>query len=343
MTAPLHRVAVVIPYFQRDSGILCRALDGVAAQELPPGVTLRVIVVDDASPRPAASELASRANGAPLDIVLIEQENGGPGGARNAALDRIASEGAADVVAFLDSDDIWGPRHVADALTALEKGYDFYCCDNTRPGDYPLFSEHVQVLARGGAGLAARSVLLDHEGPVRGFPPQELCDDIAVSYLSHTSTVVVRAAAIGGIRFDPDLRNAGEDRMFWLMLALSGVRIAVSWRCNVTCGEGVNLFFSAHDWNSPETVERFGCELLFAEKLIRQQDLSQARRKYALARATRSRRAYAFLFLRMLLKRRKPPLGMFRSLLSFDPLLPLRMPPLFLRVLLDRRPAGDKL
>jgi succinoglycan biosynthesis protein ExoW len=336
-----RRVGVVIPFYQREAGILSRAIAGVAAQVLPEGLALRVYVVDDASPRPAREELADWTGR--LDIDLIQQANGGPGRARNAALDRIAADGDVDVVAFLDSDDIWHPHHIADALAALDQGYDFYCCDNVRPGAYVLFSEHFPVLAGGGAGLAARSVVVDPDGPVRGFAPQELCDDIAVSYISHTSTVVVRADAIGTLRFDPDLRSAGEDRMFWLMLALSGVRIAISWRVSVSCGQGVNLFFSAHDWNSTATVERFGCELLFAEKLLRHEILTEARRNYASSRARRSRRAYSFLFLRMLVRLRRPPLGTFRRLVAFDPLLPLRMPPLFLGVLLDRRPAGERL
>ncbi|MGP1358477.1 glycosyltransferase family 2 protein [Roseicyclus sp.] len=336
-----RRVGVVIPFYQREAGILSRALGGVAAQVLPEGVALRVYVVDDGSPRPATTELSDWH--ARLEIVLIEQANGGPGRARNAALDRIEADGDVDLVAFLDSDDVWHPQHIADAIAALGHGYDFYCCDNVRPGTYALFSEHFPVLAGGGAGLAARSVVVDPEGPVRGFAPQELCDDVAVSYLSHTSTVVLRAGAIGDLRFDPDLRSAGEDRMFWLMLALAGARVAISWRVNVTCGQGVNLFFSAHDWNSPATVERLGCELLFAEKLLRHEILTEARRNYAKSRARRSRRAYSFLFLRMLVRLRPPPLGTFRRLLAFDPLLPLRMPPLFLGVLLDRRPAGERL
>jgi hypothetical protein len=45
-----------------------------------------------------------------------------------------------------------------------------------------------------------------------------LCDEIAVDYISHTSTVVTRAALVRDLRFDPDLRSAGEDRMFWLDL-----------------------------------------------------------------------------------------------------------------------------
>jgi succinoglycan biosynthesis protein ExoW len=337
-TGPL--VAVVIPYYQVDPGILARALEGIAAQELRPGTALRVYIVDDSSPLPAEKELSGSPLADALDIVLDRQPNGGPGAARNRGLDLVAFAGDADYVAFLDSDDTWRPRHIADALAALEKGYDFYCCDNARPGTYDLFSEHIEILKDGGAKLAPRATAIDPDGPVLGFAAHEIDDEVAVSYISHTSTVVVHAGLVRDLRFDPELRNAGEDRMFWLSLALAGARIAISWRRHVDCGRGVNLFFSAYSWDSPATVERFGCELLFAEKLRRHRALTPARLAFAKARAARSRRIYAFLFLRMLLRLRRPPLRTFRTLLRFDPLLPARMPALFLRVFLDRRPEA---
>ncbi|NND43349.1 MAG: glycosyltransferase family 2 protein [Rhodobacteraceae bacterium] len=331
-----HRlIAVVIPYYQVEAGILARALEGVAAQNLAPDQAVRVYIVDDASPHPAEDELTDCAPADRLDIRVVRQPNSGPGIARNAGLDLVKADDDADFVAFLDSDDIWKPDHLKDALAALDQGYDFYCCDNSRPGSFDLFSEHVDILNGGGRKLADRSVVLDPDGPVRGFAPHALNDEVVIEYISHTSTIVIRAAIVEDIRFDGDLRNAGEDRMFWLMLALAGARIAISWRLNVVCGSGVNLFFSAHSWDAPATVERAGCELLFAEKLLRHSDLSPRRLAYAQARAARSRRAYSFLFLRMLVRLRMPPTGMLRKLLAFDPLLPLRIPPLFLGVFLS--------
>jgi succinoglycan biosynthesis protein ExoW len=333
-----HRVAVIIPYYQTDPGILSRALASVRAQDLPPGCQVRTYVVDDGSPRPACAEISDMTG-----ITLMSQRNAGPGAARNTALDRVWSDGGADLVAFLDSDDIWKPEHLADAIAALGQGYDFYCCDNSRPGDFALFSDRVPALRDAGAALADRSTLIDPDGPVRGFAAGALCDEIAVDYISHTSTVVTRAALVRDLRFDPDLRSAGEDRMFWLDLGLAGARIAISWRCNVICGNGVNLFFSTYDWNSPRTLEKFASQLLFSHKLIRQSSLSPIRRDFASRRIRNCRRAYAFLFVRSLVKLRMPPTGSLKRLLAFDPLLPVRMPFLFLRVLFDRRPPDQRL
>ncbi len=331
-------IAVIIPYFQTDAGILSRAVDSIASQVLPQDTVVQIIVIDDASPHPASVELAQFSETPTLSLAIMQQPNGGPGQARNCGLDHVKAAGNVDFVAFLDSDDIWAPQHLSDALELLERGYDFYCCDNTRPGSFERFSEDVPVLRNGGEALAAYAQLHDPAGPKLGFAPHALDDQFVTSYLSHTSTVVVRAQTVRDIRFDPDLRSASEDRMFWISVALSGARIAISWACNVTCGRGVNLFFSAYDWNSPATVERVGCQLLFAEKLMRQPALNQVRLAFALDRARISRRAYAFLFIRMMLKLKRPPLKAFRRLLRFDPWLPLKMPGLFVTVMVDRRP-----
>jgi succinoglycan biosynthesis protein ExoW len=174
-------------------------------------------------------------------------------------------------VAFLDSDDIWHPDHLAHAL-AMRWTRAMISIAATMPGPaISRCSRNARRCWRGAVrGLRGALTVIDADGPVRGFAARALCDEIAVDYISHTSTVVLRAPWVETLRFDTELRSAGEDRMFWLELGLAGARMAVSWRCNVTCGAGVNLFFSAHDWNSAATLEKFASQLLFSEKLLRQ-------------------------------------------------------------------------
>jgi succinoglycan biosynthesis protein ExoW len=332
-------IAVVIPFFQRASGILTRALKSVLAQDLPADTLVKVYIVDDSSPVTADAEVAGLPSVPGFTLRVERQPNGGPGSARNKGLELAEADGS-DVVAFLDSDDIWLPTHLRDALHALDSGYDFYCCDNSREGAFALFSEDVPLLANKGRALADRATTLDAEGPVLGFAAHALDEEFVTGYLSHTSTVVLRASRIRGVRFDPDLRNASEDRMFWLTAVLSGAPVAISWRCNVVCGTGVNIFFAAYDWNAPATLERIGSQLLFAEKLLRMPGLTPNRSAFARDRARMKRRAYSFLFLRTLLRGRRPPMASFWRLLRHDPWLPLRMPPLFLTVLCDRRPQA---
>ena len=49
-------IAVIIPFFQREAGILGRALKSIADQNYP-NSALYVIVVDDGSPVSAESEI----------------------------------------------------------------------------------------------------------------------------------------------------------------------------------------------------------------------------------------------------------------------------------------------
>jgi succinoglycan biosynthesis protein ExoW len=334
-------VAVVIPFYQRTPGILARALDCILTQDLPPGIRVAVHIVDDDSPVPAEAELAALEPVPAVTMRVTRQANSGPGGARNRGLDLAESEGA-EFVAFLDSDDIWLPTHLRDALSALDRGYDFYCCDNSREGVFDLFSQDVPLLSDGGRTLTARATKLATEGPVLGFAAHALDDEFVTEYLSHTSTVVLRVSRLNGLRFDTELRNASEDRMFWLSYVVTGAPVVISWRCNVVCGKGVNIFFAAHDWNAPATLERIGCQLLFALKLLRMPGMTPVRRAFAEERASTKRRAYSFLFLRTLLRGRRPSTTSFQRLLRLDPLLPLRMPGLFLSVLVDRRPEARR-
>jgi succinoglycan biosynthesis protein ExoW len=337
---PRTTVAIIIPYYQREPGILTRAVESVLTQVLPHDIFLTVIVIDDDSPHSAETDLAALWAPPGVTIKIVSQPNAGPGGARNRGLEIAERDGRTDYVAFLDSDDIWSPTHLADALGALGKGYDFYCCDNSREGSFALFSGDVALLNDQGRALRDRATVLDPDGPVLGFAPHALDDDFVTGYLSHTSTVVLRASRIRGLRFDPDLRNASEDRMFWLTVALSGAPVVISWRCNVSCGRGVNVFFSAHDWDDPATLERIGCQLLFAEKLIRMPVMTSRRADFARNRARKTRRAYSFLFLRSLFRGRWPSTRSFRRLIRIDPWLPLKIPALFIAVLADRRPEG---
>ena len=81
-------VAVVIPYFQREAGVLARALRSIFSQDEPPAH--EIIVVDDGSPAPAEQELAGLDETLVSDVRIIHQPNGGPAAARNTGLDAVA-------------------------------------------------------------------------------------------------------------------------------------------------------------------------------------------------------------------------------------------------------------
>ena len=100
-------IAVIIPYFQCESGILAKALNSVFLSEVASDV--HIILVDDQSPVSAKDELATLGS-TRFPVTVIEQVNAGPGGARNTGLENLPA--GTDYVAFLDSDDVWSPRHL---------------------------------------------------------------------------------------------------------------------------------------------------------------------------------------------------------------------------------------
>ena len=66
--------AVIIPYYQRQVGILQKALRSVFAQRVE---FARIIVVDDRSPVPASSDLSAVGTDPRFPVTLLEQVNAG--------------------------------------------------------------------------------------------------------------------------------------------------------------------------------------------------------------------------------------------------------------------------
>ncbi|MBV8380362.1 MAG: glycosyltransferase family 2 protein [Paucibacter sp.] len=309
-------IAVVIPFFQRQSGVLARALRSVAAQQ---GCTspIRVIVVDDASPVRAREELAALPADLGLDIRLIEQPNAGPGGARNAALDALGPE--TEHVAFLDSDDEWSASHLAHACRALALGHDAY------------FANHVQLGAEVGAfERAGRLDMAQHpsldggQGPLHAFG-RDMVEQIVCGSVIGTSTVVYRWAGREKIRFRTEYRRAGEDYLFWLELAAGGARFAFSTEIEARYGRGVNIFAGV-EWGSLAYLERTADEVKYRQTTLAEFARSDVVRVEATAALDRLRVAYARGLLHSL---RRQPVGALARLghyLRGDPAWLLRAP-----------------
>lgn len=121
------QVAVIIPFYQKAQGILTKAIASALNQVDFGNIT--IIVVDDASPVSARSELADVMTAHPGKIRILEQPNAGPAAARNKGLDNVPQ--GTQYVAFLDSDDEWIDTHLANATAALGSGYDFYFSDHS--------------------------------------------------------------------------------------------------------------------------------------------------------------------------------------------------------------------
>jgi len=105
-------VAVVIPSWNAGR-MLREALDSVAAQTVQPS---QVVVVDDGS-----TDDSAEAVGAYPAVTLVRQSRSGTAAARNTGIARTD----ADLVAFLDADDLWPPGSLSARIAALrEAGAD---------------------------------------------------------------------------------------------------------------------------------------------------------------------------------------------------------------------------
>ncbi|PKI17449.1 glycosyltransferase family 2 protein [Colwellia sp. 12G3] len=95
---PKSLISVIIPFYSQTSGLLLKAVNSALLQSIP----VEVIVIDDASPISAESELFSL-NGDPRVNIIKHEVNRHGGIARNTGIDNASAE----FVAFLDYDDLW--------------------------------------------------------------------------------------------------------------------------------------------------------------------------------------------------------------------------------------------
>lgn len=267
--------AVIIPFFQREPGLLAAAIRSALTQEAAGPIT--VVVCDDASPSPAELDLAMLT---PLDrdqILLVRQANAGVGPARNAALE--AMPRGIEWIAFLDSDDRWEPGHIARALAALRAGYDFCFADALRE---PQTRTHFQTTA-----IEANQ----HEplGTMPGlfrFIGDFLTQNLQMSPVS-ISTVVMRASALGDLRF---VTESFEDLQFWFEVARRPVRIAFDATLQVHYGHGD--ITQSEDWRSQHALRN---GLLFHRifmRISRDFDLTTEQRAIIEARMARNRQDF---------------------------------------------------
>ena len=336
--APATKIAVVIPFYQREAGILARALTTVAAQRIAPAQR-HIIIVDDESPIDPDSEIARLDLPADLVVTVLRQKNGGPAAARNAGIAH-AEATSASHVAFLDSDDEWKPNHLATALACLGPDASFFFCDNVRYGvdgrnDLVGF-DHTWPDRQQTPGMMEIADVAD----AYRMPPAAAFDAFFSRYLSQTSTVVFDLQTHRGARFDEALRGAGEDHLLWLGMAQDSTGVSFSTRSNVTCGLGLNLYFAAIAWSVPATRERFGYLALLYTKIIKAFDLTPEQRKEAVTRQYRALSMYGYLVFRHLSGGRFPNGKLLARLFGESPFSTARLPWLALR--LASRSAPDR-
>jgi glycosyltransferase involved in cell wall biosynthesis len=115
-TPKIPQVSVIIPTYNR-AGCLREAVDSVLSQEFS---GFELIVVDDGSTDETPQLLREYGD----SIRVLRQENRGVSAARNAGI----ASGRGELIAFLDSDDIWLPGKLARQVDFFRQNPELLIC-----------------------------------------------------------------------------------------------------------------------------------------------------------------------------------------------------------------------
>jgi succinoglycan biosynthesis protein ExoW len=253
------KIAVVIPFFQRESGILDRSLQSIAAQGYPAD-SIYVLIIDDGSPMPADEQLRLVPPPAGLRTRVIRQPNAGPNEARNTALENL--EAGTEFVAYLDSDDEWIGEHLARALKALGAGYSAYFANLFHLGDDT--NEYDK----------ARRVKPDEHPMVLNDPTLraysgDMVHQISTANIIFMPSLVISVAALGKARFPKAHRHGGGDYLYWMDLIEHGARFVFSTVPEVRCGKGINMWYGS-GWGTDGAALRLLDESRFRRRVLNQ-------------------------------------------------------------------------
>ncbi|MBJ6727098.1 glycosyltransferase family 2 protein [Geomesophilobacter sediminis] len=179
-------VSVIIPTHNR-ADLITEAIDSVLAQTY---TDYEIIVVDDGSTDQTAEALGRYGD----SVLYLYQSQMGPSAARNAGIKRAKG----DLIAFLDSDDMWLPEKLSAQVAAMEA------------------NPSVGLVATGYATISAGEAKKD-EQVLSGAEVSEVRSCHYKNYFA-TSTVMVRADCLKKVgRFDESLHFA-EDWDLWLRI-----------------------------------------------------------------------------------------------------------------------------
>jgi succinoglycan biosynthesis protein ExoW len=305
---PAPRIGVVIPYFQREAGLLRRALSSVAAQQ---HAAVQVVVVDDGSPLAAAAEITPTLHDALPGLTIIRQPNQGVSAARNAAIAALAQDVSA--VAFLDSDDYWQSAHLKNAAAALSLGADFFFSNSqVEGGTSNYFDEH------------PRRELLCDTASIPGAPgivrwPGSVPELILPGCVFWTPGVVLRRGVMPESGFSRRFRRAGEDQvLFWEILTRSA-HIMFSTEPTIVIGSAGLGTWRNSTYGSVAHLVRLADEIYFRRHAIGNFALSDGERR--LLRSGIASRRYSALrsALHVLRRRRKGAVREVLNLFRSDP------------------------
>ena len=303
------KISVVTPYFQRHPGLLRKAIQSAANQKNL-SAKVEIIVVDDGSPVPAHSEVAGMTLPSTVDIKVVEQENAGCYPACNTALKKVGED--TDYIAFLDSDDEWFDTHLANAVWALENGYDLY------------FSDFYQLNQTVSAFRRAGRINLDNHRKIHPTKSiyefgGSLFEQILTGNVLGTSTLVYDRRKLGELRYLEDFRHTGAEYILWLNMATRSNRVAFSAEPECRYGGGVNIFSEAA-WGTDKYLTVRQDEMKYRKYILSNMTLSDDQRRHLKKKIHEARVNFCLGFIHNLLHNRRIGDGILRRQIQADPL-----------------------
>ena len=194
---PTSKIAVIIPFFQRKSGVLARSIASIAAQHYAPEA-LYVLIIDDGSPLSAEQELRDHPPAAELNIRVLHQPNAGPNEARNTGLVNLDPD--TNLVAYLDSDDEWIGNHLSRAVLSLSLGYSAYFANLFHLGDSTNeFDKAKRVRHEDHPAVNGDPTLRAYQG--------DMIHQIATANIIFMPSLVISVAALGAARFPHNFQS----------------------------------------------------------------------------------------------------------------------------------------
>lgn len=235
-------LAIIIPYYQKQQGLLRKAVESVLQQDCD--ADFRIVVVDDSSPVSAHAELQPLLASQGDRVSILTQANAGPAAARNCGLDSLGPE--VTHVAFIDSDDAWSPGHLQRMTEAFDAGADFFFSDYQRPNEGRSCFGKCRLSPSAHRPIDGQDRLYWYSG--------DFFDALLKGSPAGTSTIGYHFAAMRELRFATELWVC-EDILFWMQIAKRSGRIAFSDVCAAQYGIGVNIFEGA-SWGTMARLKR---------------------------------------------------------------------------------------
>lgn len=212
--------SIIMPTYNRWP-VLREAIASVFQQTCQ---DLELLIVDDGSTDATRTQVQQLAPQYPRRIRTLFCQRGGPAKARNVGL----REAQGTFVAFLDSDDLWFPKHLEEARKLVlhqHHAIDFLFADAQLTRAAGLRASYLQ-------GKPIEAVPYDRDGTWRVFQRTIYPELLGASTVITSSAIIRRGllCQLGG--FNERLTPFGEDTDLWLRVSAMA-RAAGNWAVTV--------------------------------------------------------------------------------------------------------------